>query len=238
MKPTILEVLNDEELHLVDRASREILSEVGIKIRGHEVLHSLEDRDLAVDHDRFTVHFDQAQLDSALSQTPETIDLYNGSGEMSFTLGRGNPPRFASGFNAVFHLSAGNVDRQPVTKSQVAEYARVSDQLQCIDVVGPQALPQDVPQSSAILHALDAVLNSTGKPVLFAPENDQEMSSIIEILRVVTGSDKLYKTPIGICQFSPSSPLFWNEGTIKGFMMVAEQGLPCTILPGPLAGAT
>jgi trimethylamine--corrinoid protein Co-methyltransferase len=238
MKPTLVEVLNDEELRLVDRASREVLEEVGIKIRGHEILHILEDKGLDVDYERCTVCFDEAQLDAALSQTPETVELYNREGEKSFELGRDNPPRFASGFNAVFHLTAGNPDRQPATKSQVAEYARVSDQLEFIDVVGPQALPQDVPQSSAILHALEAVLDSTDKPVLFSPENDQEMSSIIEILRVVTGSDDLYHAPVGICQFSPSSPLFWNEGTIKGFMMVAEQGLPCTILPGPLAGAT
>ncbi|UCF97513.1 MAG: trimethylamine methyltransferase family protein [Spirochaetaceae bacterium] len=238
MNPTLLEVLSEEDLRLLDRASKEILFEVGIGIRSREILQILEDRGLIVDQDRSTVKFEESTVVAALSQVPESIELYDRDKNRSFVLGRGNPPRFASGFNAVFHLPGGSTDRQPATKKQVADYAGLSNQLEFIDVVGPQALPQDVPQSSAILHALDAVLNSTVKPVLFAPENDHEMSSIIEILRIVTGGNNLNETPIGLCQFSPSSPLFWNEGTIRGFMMVAEQGLPCTILPGPLAGAT
>jgi trimethylamine--corrinoid protein Co-methyltransferase len=238
MKPTLVEVLNDEEIRMLDRASKEILFEVGIKINSREVLLDLEDKGLAVDHDRFIVKFDPSTVEGALSQVPETIELFNRNKAKSFFLGESNSPRFASGFNAVFHLDSANAKREPATKQQIAEFAVLSNQLDSIDIVGPQALPQDVPGVSAILHALDAILNSTVKPVLFAPENDREMSSIIEILRVVMDNEKLNETPIGVCQFSPSSPLFWNEGTIKGFIMIAEQGLPCTILPGPLAGAT
>jgi trimethylamine--corrinoid protein Co-methyltransferase len=82
------------------------------------------------------------------------------------------------------------------------------------------------------------VLSNTVKPVLFSPENVVEVEALIEMLKVVMESDRIDRKPAGICQFSPSSPLFWNEGTIKGFIRIVEEGFPCTILPGPLAGAT
>ena len=102
--------------------------------------------------------------------------------------------------------------------------------------MGPAAVPHDVPAVAAGLHALEAVLESTTKPVLFAPENDGEAAALLEMLQAAAGEEAI--GPAGICQFSPSSPLFWNEGTLRGFLRVAHAGFPCTILPGPLAGAT
>jgi trimethylamine--corrinoid protein Co-methyltransferase len=120
----------------------------------------------------------------------------------------------------------------------VGQFAKLANYLEQIDVVSPEAMPQDVPPQSSLLHGVDAVLNNPLKPILFSPENDREVAAIIEMLKVVSGGGRIGENPIGICQFSPSSPLFWNEGTIKGFVRVAREGFPCTILPGPLAGAT
>jgi trimethylamine--corrinoid protein Co-methyltransferase len=238
MRLSGLKVLNDEELARIDRASREILMEVGITIKSREILSLLEDKGVGVDQDRLLAKFEPDLVQKAIDLAPPEIRVYNRDKSSSLRLGEGQPARFASGHNAVYTWHGEGASRLPATKQEVGQFAKLANYLEQIDVVSPEAMPQDVPPQSSLLHGVDAVLNNTVKPILFSPENDREVAAIIEMLKVVSDGGKLGENPIGICQFSPSSPLFWNEGTIKGFVRVAREGFPCTILPGPLAGAT
>ncbi len=233
-----LKVLSDEELRLIDRASLEVLREVGIKIRSREVLSLLEDKGVGVDYDRELATFEPELVRKALGLAPREIQVYNRDRSYSLRLGDGHPARFASGHNAVYTWHGAGPSRSPTTKREVGQFAKLANYLEQIDVVSPEAMPQDVPPQSSLLHGVEAVISNTLKPILFSPENDREVAAILEMLKVVSGGGRIGEQPIGICQFSPSSPLFWNEGTIKGFVRVAREGLPCTILPGPLAGAT
>ena len=237
MRPTVVEVLSPEELTAIDQASREVLQETGILVRSRDLLLELEGLGLEVDHDGFRVRFSPAQVQKAIGCAPRRIELHDRNGRPAFAIGQGNPPRFAAGFNATFVLDSTGGARRPALKADVAHCARLAHALGDIDLVGPAAVPHDVPAAAAALHSLEAVLDSTTKPVLFAPENDGEAAALLEILEAA-GRPAAGHAPAGICQFSPSSPLFWNEGTLKGFLRVARAGFPCTILPGPLAGAT
>jgi trimethylamine--corrinoid protein Co-methyltransferase len=238
MKIPELKVLNAEELALIDRASRDILNEVGIVIKSEEVLSLLEDRGVTVDHDRLVATFEHEQVQEALDLVPRDIVVHDRNRSYGVKLGEGHPPRFASGHNAIFTWHGAGAPRTPATKQEVCEFAKLANYLDQIDVVSPEAMPQDVPAASSLLHGVDAVINNTVKPILFSPENDRELAAIIDMLTVVSRGGKAGENPIAICQFSPSSPLFWSEGAIKGFVRVVQEGLPCTILPGPLAGAT
>jgi len=238
MKLSQLKVLNDEELALIDRASRDILREIGIKIKSREVLTLLEDQGVEVDQDRELARFDPGLVQKAVDLAPREISVFSRDKSYSLRLGEAHPPRFASGHNAVYTWHGPGAARAPTTKREVGEFAKLANYLEQIDVVSPEAMPQDVPPQSSLLHGVDAVLSNTVKPILFSPEHDREVAAILQVLQVVSGGGKIGEKPIGICQFSPSSPLFWNQGTIEGFVRVAREGLPCTILPGPLAGAT
>jgi trimethylamine--corrinoid protein Co-methyltransferase len=238
MKLSQLKALSDEELSLIDRASREILREVGIVIKSREVLCLLEDHGAAVDHDRQLARLEPDLVQKAVDSTPSEIKVWSRDRSYSLRLGEGHPARFASGHNAVYTWRAAACARTPTTKREVGEFAKLANYLEQIDVVSPEAMPQDVPPQSSLLHGVEAVLGNTVKPILFSPEHDRELAAIIEMLQVVSGGGRIGENPIGICQFSPSSPLFWNEGTMKGFVRVAREGFPCTLLPGPLAGAT
>jgi trimethylamine--corrinoid protein Co-methyltransferase len=207
-------------------------------VRGNDLLGELSGMGLAVDQDRGRIRFSPAQVREAIALTPRRVQLYDRSGRSAFAIGQGSPPRFAAGFNATFVLDSTTHARRPAAKADVARCARLAHALGEIDLVGPAAVPHDVPAAAAGLHALEAVLASTTKPVLFAPENDGEAAALLEMLQAAAGEAAIDRAPAGICQFSPSSPLFWNEGTLRGFLRVARAGFPCTILPGPLAGAT
>jgi trimethylamine--corrinoid protein Co-methyltransferase len=236
VRPTLVDVLAPEELLAIDQASREVLQRAGVRVRSRELLDRFADLGLAVDHDRLRVRFDPQQVQQALDLVPRGFRIFDRDGRPAFALGRGEPPRFAAGFNATFLLEPSG--RRPATRADVARCARLADCLEEIDLVGPAAVPHDVPARAAGLHAVAEVLGSTRKPLLFAPESDGETRAILEMLRAVGGQSAAGPRPAGICQFSPSSPLFWSEGALRGFLRVAGEGFPCIILPGPLAGAT
>ncbi len=238
MEPPQIQVLSDDEMRKIDETSRDILEDVGIKIKSREVLNELEEKGLIVDYDHYTVKFDPGIVQDAIDATPEKFEIFGRDKTPSFGLGGKYGTRFASGFNAIYIHDYHTGNRRPMMKNEFAEFAKLSNYLREIDIVGPQAMPQDVPATSALLHAVEAVLNSTVKPMLFSPESDREVTAVIEMIKVVIDGEKIGSRPIGICQFSPSSLLFWNEGTVKGFKRIAREGFPCTILPGPLAGAT
>jgi trimethylamine--corrinoid protein Co-methyltransferase len=238
MKLSELKVLNDEELALIDRSSRDILNEVGIRIRSRRILSLLEEKGVSVDHDNYQATFDPDLVQKTIDLAPGEVRVFNRERSYSLVLGEGNAPRFASGHNAIYTQNASTCSRSPATKKDVERFAKLANYLEQIDVVSPEAMPQDVPPASSLLHGVDAVINSTVKPILFSPESERELTAIIEMLKVVSGGGSIGDRPIGICQFSPSSPLFWNEATLSGFIRIAQEGFPCTILPGPLAGAT
>ncbi len=233
-----LKVLSDEELALIDRASLEVLQEVGIRIRSGEVLSLLEQRGVRVDRSRELARFEPELVRKAVGLAPREIRVHSRDRSCSLRLGDGHPPRFASGHNAVYTWRGAGAQRTPTTKQEVGQFAKLAHYLEQIDVVAPEAMPQDVPAQSSLLHGVEAVIRNTRKPILFSPETDREVAAILEMLQVASGGARPGEEPIGICQFSPSSPLFWNQGTVEGFVRVARAGFPCTILPGPLAGAT
>jgi trimethylamine---corrinoid protein Co-methyltransferase len=230
-------VLSESQVLALDRASRQVLAEVGVRVPAG-LLEEYAGGGVNLDKVRGILHIEPAAIDDALRTVPRAVHLFPREDGVPVSIGQGHPPRFAAGFNATFDWDPVAGQRRRPGVGDVAECARISHHLREIDVVGPLFIPHDVPSRTSLLHALAAVLENTTKPVLFAPENDAEAEAALELLRAAGGDEAVSRRPVGLCQFSPSSPLFWNEGTLCGFLRVVRAGLPCTILPGPLAGAT
>lgn len=238
MQLSRVNVLNDDEIKKIHNASMEILGEVGIHIKSRDALLFLEDKGLKVDHDKYIVKFNPGVVKKAIDSTPEEFELFSRDRSYSFKIGIGEDTKTAAGFDGIYTYDYKKKTRTPTTKEEVGIFARLSNNLDDIDVVATQAMPQDVHSKSSLLHGVDAVLNNTIKPIIFAPEKKIEVESIIEMIKIAIDNDNINIKPIGICHFSPSSPLFWNAETIDGFMKIAKEGFPCIILPGPIMGAT
>jgi trimethylamine--corrinoid protein Co-methyltransferase len=238
VKISDVDVLNDEEIRMIDEASRKVLTETGMLVLNDKVLKQLADRGADVDFDKQIVRVSEKTIDSALSSAPETIKIYYRDLEKFIELGGGEHTYVASGHNAVYFYDGETGEKRPITKEEVGNFALLSDYLDEIDVVGIQAMPQDVNSHSTILHALDAVLNNTVKPVYFSPENGKEVRGLLDILKAVGGDTAVSQKPMGICQLSPTSPLTWTTGTADGLVTLAEEKFPFMVLSQPIAGVT
>lgn len=238
MKLNKAETLSREELKMIDDSSREVLSQTGILIYSDDVLKLLAGRGAEVDFNNKIVKLNNKIIDKCLGSAPGAIKIFNREKEYSLDIGSGDKTYTASGHNAIYYYDEKSGKRQPVTKQEVGNFALISDYLGSIDIVGIEAMPQDVFPQASILHALDAVLNNTTKPVYFSPENIKETKVLMDMVRIADGSSNVSDKPIGICQISPISPLTWSSGTADALALLAKERFPLLILPQPYAGVT
>lgn len=233
-----IKILKASEIKMVDRGSKEILHKVGVRIKSREVLALLANRGVRIDLDRQTARFEPDLVQEAIEETPGEFEIYDRDRCRSLKVGVGSMPRIAAGHNAIYLYDMHKNERRPMSKHEVGLFAKLAHYLEEIDIVAPEAMPNGTPGKSSILHAVDAVVNNTSKPILFSCEDEVELSGILDIIRTVSDGRDQASHPYAIAQFSPSSPLYWNQGTVKGFVKVVQEGLPCTVLPGVIAGAT
>ncbi len=238
MKLNKAEILSSEEIRKIDNASREVLIDIGILVHSDNVLKILADKGAKVDFKNKIVKLSNNMINECLDSTPGEIKIFNREREYFLNIGRGEKTFTASGHNAIYYYDDKSNKRRPVTKKEVGNFALISDYLDNIDIVGVEAMPQDVFPQSSILHAVDAVLNNTTKPVYFSPENAKETEILIKIMKIVSENGKASEKPAGICQVSPISPLSWSKGTADALVLLAEERFPMLILPEPYAGVT
>ncbi|MBM3701279.1 MAG: hypothetical protein FJW68_10280 [Actinobacteria bacterium] len=237
MKLNKAEVLSQKEIKMIDEASREILEDTGIKVYSSPVLDIYKNGGAAVDYENRIVKIPSSLIDKSLKAAPSNYKLYSRDRDSYLEFGN-NLGYCASGHNAIYMLDENTNERRPINKEEVGNFAKISDALNNIHIVGIQAMPQDVPARASILHALDAVFNNTSKHVFFSPENVEEARALIEITKAVSEQDYPGKEPVAICQLSPISPLTWSQGTAEAVCVVSESGIPLCFLPQPYSGVT
>ncbi len=237
MKLSRVEVLSEKEIKLIDDSSKEILESTGVKIYSKDVIDIFKKGGVKVDIENMIVKIPAKLVEKAVKSSPASFKLYDRDRESFLDFGN-NLGYSASGHNAIYMFDSEKLERRPILKQEVANFAKISDALPNIHIVGVQAMPQDVFAKSSILHALDAVFNNTSKHVFFSPENVEETLALLEIVRVVSGDNDIGSKPIAICQLSPISPLTWSKGTAEAVVEVAKSWLPLCILPQPYSGVT
>ena len=215
------EVLSTEEIKKIDEASKEILEETGVKVSSADVLKIYANAGCKVDYEKEIVRIPVKLTERYLKCVPSEYKLYSRDKESFLDFGK-NLGYCASGHNAIYIFDDKTIERRPITKKEVGNFARISDFLPSIHIVGIQAMPQDVYSKASILHALDAAINNTSKHIYFSPENVDETKALIEMLKVVCGEKDLYQFPIATCQLSPTSTLTWSKGTAEAIVEVSK----------------
>ncbi|MHB9036187.1 MAG: trimethylamine methyltransferase family protein [Armatimonadota bacterium] len=232
-----LEVLSKSEVEAIHGVSIRVLSEKGILMDNHEILELLAENGADVDYDTKIARIPESLVDRALSSLVPRITLYNRDKVPVVTLGDGKT-YCASGHEAIYVLDADSQQRRPATKKDIAEFAAVADTLPNVHIVAAQATPQDVAFEATLVHAIDAMIRNTSKPMMCAPMSASDAHAIIDMVRIVQGADDLSSTPMAIVQQSTLSPLSWPSEMSKTFVDVVKSGLPFLIHTAPNSGMT
>jgi trimethylamine--corrinoid protein Co-methyltransferase len=201
------------------------------------MLQFLKEQGLAVDGESGVVRFTRAALEDALAATPARFDVFDREGEFAFTLGDGKS-KIAAGHNAVFWVDTETGQTRPSTVADVELFARICQDLECIDMIGIPVMPQDVPNPKATLpYAVRAVIANSTKPIFFSTDNCKANRACIDLLHAAFAGD-FEDQVYGISQLSSTSPLYWEHGVLEAIMDTVRTGVPLAILPEPIAGFT
>ena len=235
MKLSTLSVLSKSDIKKIHEASIDILEQCGVKILNQRMLSSLKEKGLGVDMDSQIVRFSRSCIETSLSTIPRQFEVYNREGDFAFVLGDGNP-KIAAGHNAVFWVDTETGKTRPSTVADVELCARICEELERIDVIGIPVMPQDVPDpEAALLYGVKACIENCRKPVYFSSYTAKETRYCIELLKAAFAGD-IKTQPYGICQISPTSPLFWEGPVIDTILETVDTGVPIAVLPEPIAG--
>jgi len=230
-------VLSDDEIREIHEATVDILANCGVKILYPPMLDFLKAKGLRVDAGQAIVRFSRSCLEDTLAGVPPQFEVFDRDGRFVFLLGD-RKPKIAAGHNAVFWVDGDTGRTRPSTVADVELFARICQQLECLDVIGIPVMPQDVPDPKAsLLYGVRAVIENSTKPVFFSTDNCRTNRACIELIRAAFQGD-LSRQVYGISQLSSTSPLFWERGVLEAVMDTVPTGVPLAILPEPIAGFT
>ena len=232
------EVLSQEEVLEIDQATVKVLSDVGVSIASEKACRMLETAGARVDYGTGVVKIPEDLLRRSIRSATETpLDLFDRTGT-SFIRLEGKRTYNVSGFDATYTLDLESGERRPCTKSEVGQFAKLADALPNIHVVGTEAIPQDVNQRSAELHAAEAILRNTVKHCLFAPSDGEVARAVFEMVRVASGRNDISARPPMTSMASPTSPLRWERNAVEALLESSSAGVPLHIISQPIAGIT
>ena len=235
MKLAMLKVLSEQEVKDIHEASLDILANCGMKILSRRMFDFLKEKGLEVDEETQIVRFSRRCIEDTLSTIPSQFEVFDREGKFAFVLGD-RVPKVAAGHNAVFWVDSKTGERRNSTVADVELFARICQQLECIDMIGIPVMPQDVPDPKAtLLYGVRACIENSTKPIYFSTNNLKVNRACIEMLRAAfkgNFQEQIY----GINQLSPTSPLFWEEGALEALEDTVDAGVPLAVLPEPNAG--
>jgi trimethylamine--corrinoid protein Co-methyltransferase len=235
MRLATLAVLSDGDVEQIHEASLDVLTQCGVEIGSSRALDFLASRGLSVDRERRVVRFSRTCIEDALAQIPQQFEVFDRQGTSVFILGDGLS-KIAAGHNAVFWVDSETGATRRSTVADVECFARVCEELPAIDMIGIPVMPQDVPDPAAtLLYGVRAVIENSRKPIFFSTDRVSVNNAIIQMLRAAFSGD-LQTQVYGICQLSPTSPLYWEEGVLEAIWDTVPTGVPLAILPEPNAG--
>ena len=239
LKLSPMRIFSEDELDQIHHAALDVLWDTGMSIDSQEALALLKDGGATVDYGKKVAKIPQQLIKEALKSAPRPSEviLYDRNRRPSMKLGTGNTYAL-SGFDATYVFDSQMGERRPATKNDVANFSRLADALPNIHGVATQAIPQDVPQRSAELHAAEVMFGNTEKHLVFCPTSPAMAKAVFDMAKVVTGDEELEQAPMLGCEFSPTNPLMWERNAVEALIETAKNGVPILLLPQPIAGVT
>ena len=232
------QVLNGEEKQRIHKESVKILEEVGVKFPSEKALCILEAGGARIDWDKQVAYISEDMVGRALQTAPK-----------SFTLGARNPefdfmmPSSYSALNLdgcginILDFDTGN--RRAATLKDVADSARIFEEIELGRVLWPPISPCDVPKGSRSIISTGTAFMNTSKHVQDEVKDIREVYYVMEMAKTILGSmEEAIKRKIYSVTYCTVAPLSHDGEMLEATMELSKYEAPILILPMPACGST
>ncbi|CAN5715113.1 trimethylamine methyltransferase family protein [soil metagenome] len=233
-----LALLDAEQMEELHATSMRILSELGIRVMGEDVLGHFERAGALVDRESRIVRIGEEFVAEALRTAPRSFTLTSRNPERQLVLG---------GDGLVFSLVAGppNVHdriggRRAGNHADYCRFIRLAHHFNAIHIIGNQVTPpMDLPANSRHLDAYRANLTLSERCYHCTAIGRGRAMDGIAMMAISRGItlDEMRAEPGVITIISVNSPRLLDEAMGEGLIAMAECGQPVTITPFTLMGA-
>jgi trimethylamine--corrinoid protein Co-methyltransferase len=233
-----VQYLSDEQLEELQRATLQILEDVGVKFPSEKALSIFDEHGAEVDHDSQIVKIPRDLVFRAMSTVPRYFHVGAREPACEFDLEE-NVTYFCTDGCGVETIDFETRERRPSCKADVGRMAHVVDYLSSMAFYWPMVSAQDFGKT-APLHELDASWNNTVKHV----QSETLMGEgparyAVEMGTVIAGSlEELRRRPVFSLILCTIAPLIQDKEGIEGALVLAEAGIPVGFLAMPTLGTT
>jgi trimethylamine--corrinoid protein Co-methyltransferase len=233
-----IKLLNDQEMLMIDQASRALLMEVGTKVENEEALEIFKKAGGLVDYSSQIVRIPDHVINETLLKCSSCVRLYDRTGGPPLLIG-GNRVYFGTVGIATNVLDFETDEYRPVLCDDLKEIIRLSDVLNPPDFILVPATPTDVPFTVVDMVETKILLTNTKKHFIAEARSGENSRKNIEMAVVIAGSmEALQKSPFFSTLVCLTSPLLLRNDGVELIIESSRLGLPLFIESGPMCGGT
>lgn len=222
-----LTILSENDVLRLHTATLDIIENVGVRFPSETVLHLWESFGAEVDYQRSIVKVPGHIIEDALKECPPTYTLAARDPKQDLPLD-GNHVFVGTDGCGVEVLDINSGQRRTSCLQDVADIARVGDELEEVAFHWVAVSAQDKPSTTRGLHELLAVWeNSTKHVQTESIYNVPEAKTAIAMAASIAGGkDELRKRPVLSMMQCTASPLGHDGGSLDAALLAAEAGIP------------
>ena len=223
------QVLSDDQVWAINRATFEIMAKVGFKVLHEGARKMLKDAGASVKGE--LVKVPEHVVRGCLATAPKGFTIYDREGRRAMEV-EGRKSFYGTSTASPNTKDARTGEIHPTRVEDIALGAKVADALPNIDWVMPMGSSQDVPALAADVYEFEAVVTNTTKPMVFIGYSARGSELVFEMAARVAGSlERLQERPFLMLYPEPISPLVQPAEVIERILVAADLNLPQ--IPGP-----
>jgi len=235
----LYEIMSQEDVSKIHRASLDIIGRTGIKIEHDGALQRLAEVGAGVDFKNHVARFGGDMVEKTLARVPKTFTCGGRTVEFDFECS-------AQRRLPILRSSAGCINRfdvltravRPLTRRDGIESAYLADALDEVDILGTMTLC-DIPQPTYDIHAFKDALYHCRKHAWALTLNSRNLKYQLEMMLAVAGSrENLARRPLASGIFSIISPMFIPHDEIERLLLYGRYRIPVRMTVIPIKGVS
>jgi trimethylamine--corrinoid protein Co-methyltransferase len=234
-----LRCLSKDEEELVHELSLKSLATIGVKIKNERVLKMLADAGAEVDQGRSVAKLPEDMVNDAVKNAPKSIVLGARNPKHDKRLPVETHAVLATTGLAVYTIDIETGEKRPSTDADLANFSKLADALDPIDVCWTTVTAGDVSQDTLAIRSLWTALKNCGKHIQVVPaaRDGRDAKKQVELAALVAGGeDELRKRPLFSVIACPIAPLSFDRGPIDAQVEFAKAGIPVVAMSMSLSG--
>ena len=234
-----LKFLDKDEEEFVHEQSLKSLGTLGVMVKNDRVLKMLKDAGAVVDESKKVAKFSEDMVNDAVRKAPK-----------SFVLGARDPKHdkkvpvetyswMATTGLAVYTVDAETGQRRPTTDDDLANFSKLADALDPVDICWTTVTATDVPQDTLAIRSLWTAMKNCSKHVQVIPaaRDGRDARRQAELAALVAGGEEeLRKRPLFSVISCPIAPLAFDKGPVDAQVEFAKAGIPVVAMSMSLSG--